>query len=174
MNVFETIKTRRSTRSYLSTPIEEEKLYQLLEAGRLAPGARLEQDFKIIVVTDEALREGLASACESQRFIAQAPVALVMCYNNDRTMLCGQPVRPIDCSIVLSFMLLEAEELGLGMCWMGAFRSDDVRRLLNIPDDYTIFAMTPVGYAASKNYPPRRKPKELKDIIKYNKWQDEK
>ncbi|MGI6751993.1 MAG: nitroreductase family protein [Anaerovoracaceae bacterium] len=173
MTVLETIKTRRSTRSYLSTPVEKEKLDQLLEAARLAPGARLEQDFKIIVVTDEKLRKGLADACESQRFIAQAPLALVMCYNNERIMLCGQPVRPIDCSIALSFMLLEAEELGLGMCWMGAFRSDDVRHLLNIPDEYTIFAMTPVGYATSKDYPPRRKPKEMKDLLKYNKWQEE-
>ena len=39
MNVFEAIKKRRSVRSFLDKPIEDEKLNVVLEAGRLAPSA---------------------------------------------------------------------------------------------------------------------------------------
>ncbi len=171
MDVFEAIKTRRSARNYLSKPIEKEKLDRLLEAGRLAPGARVEQDFKIVIVTEDRLKDELVSACENQGFVSEAPIVLVMCSTNDRTMLCGQPVRPIDCSIVLSFMMLQAQELGLGMCWLGAFRSDEVKRILDIPDDYKVVAVLPVGYAASKGYPTPRK--KIEDLILYNKWQNE-
>ena len=122
MDVFDAIKSRRSIRSYLAKPIEEEKFTRLLEAARLAPGARVEQDFKMVIVTDNNLKSELVPACEGQSFLAEAPVVLVMCSTNDRNMLCGQPVRPIDCSIAISFMFLEAEELGLGMCWLGAFK----------------------------------------------------
>jgi nitroreductase len=169
MDVFEAIKSRRSIRSYLPDSIEEEKLALLLEAARLAPGARIEQEFKIVIVTDDGLKKELVYACEGQRFVAQAPVVLVMCSTNDRIMQCGQSVRPIDCSIVLSFMLLEAEELRLGMCWLGAFRADDVKRILDIPEDYKVVAVVPVGYPANKGYPTSRK--KLEDLVLYNKWQ---
>ncbi len=168
MNVFEAIKTRRSVRNYLPKPIEEEKLMQLLEAGRLAPGAKVEQDFKIIVVTDSNLKRELVPACKGQGFVAEAPVVLVMCSTNDRDMICGQPVRPIDCSIALSFMMLEAEELGLGMCWLGWFMADQVQKILEIPKDYKVFAVVPVGYPAVQGHPTSRK--SLDELVLYNKW----
>lgn len=171
MEVFEAIQSRRSIRSYLPKPIEDEKLYRLLEAARLAPGARREQDFKMIIVSDDKLKEELASACEGQRFLVEAPVVLVMCSTNDRNMLCGQPVRPIDCSIALSFMLLEAEELGLGMCWLGAFKADEVQRILEVPNNYKIFAVVPIGYPARSGSKTSRK--DMKDLVVYNKWSKE-
>lgn len=168
MNVFDAIKSRRSIRSYLPKPIEDEKLAQLLEAARLAPGARIEQNFKMVLVTDDHLKKDLVSACKGQRFVGEAPVVLVMCYNNERTMLCGQPVRPIDCSIALSFMLLEAEELGLGMCWLGWFNDEDVRQILEIPEEYKVFAVLPIGYPANTGYPTSRK--SMNELVRYNKW----
>lgn len=168
MNVFHAIKSRRSIRSYLSTPIPEEKLSQLLEAARLAPGARVEQDFKMVLVTNDNLKRELVAACEGQSFLAEAPIVLVMCSTNDRIMLCGQPARTIDCSIALSFMLLEAEELGLGMCWLGAFRADEVQRILEIPKSYKVVAVVPIGYPAKSGYPTTRK--SMNELVCYNKW----
>ena len=168
MDVFDAIKSRRSIRSYLAKPIEEEKLAQLLEAARLAPGARVEQDFKMVIVTDDNLKNELVPACEGQSFLAEAPVVLVMCSTNERTMLCGQPVRIIDCSITLSFMLLEAEELGLGMCWLGAFKADAVQQILEIPNEYKAVAVVPIGYPAKIGSPKPRK--SIDKLLCYNKW----
>ncbi len=39
MDVFEAIRSRRSTRSYQTKPVEEEKLANILEAAKLAPSA---------------------------------------------------------------------------------------------------------------------------------------
>lgn len=170
MNVFDAIKTRRSVRSYLPKPIEDEKLMQLLEAARLAPGAKVEQDFMIVIVTDESLKNELVPACKGQGFVGEAPAVLVMCSTNDRTMLCGQPVRPIDCSIALSFMLLEAQELGIGMCWLGWFDPDEVKKILSIPKEYTVFAVVPMGYPANTGYPTSRK--AINELVRYNKWEN--
>ena len=169
MDVFAAIKSRRSIRSYLPKPIEDEKIAQLLEAARLAPGARVEQDFMMVLVSDENLKKQLVPACKGQNFVAEASVVLVMCSTNDRTMLCGQPVRPIDCSIALSFMLLEAQELGLGMCWLGWFDADEVQKILEIPQDYKIFAVVPIGYPANNGYKTPRK--SIDEIVRYNKWE---
>lgn len=170
MDVMEAIKSRHSSRNYLSKEIEEGKIALLLEALRLAPGARVEQNFKVMLVRDESLREKLAVDSQNQTFIAEAPLVMVMCYNNERIMLCGEPVRPIDCSIALTYVLLEAEELGLSTCWIGAFESEKVRKTLNIPRDYKIFALLPIGYTETEGRPTRRK--NIEELVLYDKWEE--
>ena len=160
MTVMEAIAQRTSVRSYLPKPVEKEKLDRILEAGRLAPSANNTQSWKFVVVTDEKRRAQMVEACTGQKFVGEAPVVLVVCANQKKIMRCGMPARTIDCSIALSFMILEAAELGLGTCWLGAFQEDEVRRILNVPEDYDIVAVTPLGYPASPAHKSSRKPIE--------------
>lgn len=168
MAVLNVIKTRKSIRKYKDTPVEAEKLTNVLEAARLAPSARNLQDWKFIAVTDTEKRLALQEACGGQRQVGQAPVTLVVCANNDSVMSCGQSKTTIDCSIAMSFMLLQAEEEGLGMCWLGHFYEDKVKAVLNIPDDYIVVAVSPLGYADED---PVRKPrKAAEEVICYNEF----
>ena len=157
MTVMEAIQERHSVRHYAAKPVEEEKLQKVLEAGRLAPSANNEQAWKFVVVTDPELREKMVEACHNYAFVGEAPVILAVCSDHIRSMRCGQPARTVDCSIALSFMMLEATELGLGSCWIGAFEEDKVRSLLNVPPEFQIVAVTPLGYPEGKvDSHPRR------------------
>ncbi len=73
MELMEAVRGRRSIRSFLDRPVEEEKLQAVLEAGRLAPSARNMQDWRFIVVRDRVTRLGLAQAARSQAFVAPGP-----------------------------------------------------------------------------------------------------
>ena len=168
MAVLDVIRTRKSIRRYKDTPVEAEKLTNVLEAARLAPSARNLQDWKFIAVTDTDKRLALQEACGGQRQVGQAPVTLVVCANNDGVMSCGISKTPIDCSIAMSFMLLQAEEEGLGMCWLGHFYADKVKEILNIPDDYIVVAVSPLGYADEDPAPKPRKAAE--EVICYNEF----
>lgn len=169
MSVMDAIKGRKSIRKYADKPIENEKLIKVLEAGRLAPSARNEQNWKFVVVRDNSLRHNLVDACMGQKFVEEAPVTLVICTNNERNMSCNQPARTIDCSIALSFMMLQASELGLSTCWLGSFSNDKVKEVLNIPKEYNVVAVTPLGYAAEDvSFRPR---KDMKDVVIYDCWQ---
>ena len=169
MAVLDVIKTRKSIRKYKDTPVEAEKLTNVLEAARLAPSARNLQDWKFIAVTDADKRLLLKEACGGQRQVEQAPVTLVVCANNDMVMSCGQSKTTIDCSIAMSFMLLQAEEEGLGMCWLGHFYEDKVKEILNIPDDYIVVAVSPLGYADEDPAPKPRK--AAGEVICWNKFE---
>ena len=168
MDVMDAIKTRRSIRSYLPKPIEDEILAMILEAARLAPTASNQQELKIVVVKEESIKNAMIHACVGQQFIAEAPVVLVMCSTKQRDMLCGQPTRTIDCSIAFSFILLEAQELGLGMCWIGSFQAFEIQAILGIPEDYEVVALAPIGYAANLGYKTSRK--RISELVCYNKW----
>ncbi|MGD0152710.1 MAG: nitroreductase family protein [Thermacetogeniaceae bacterium] len=168
MDVKAAIQGRRSIRSYSPRDIAEDKLQMVLEAGRLAPSAANMQDWKFIVVKDEATRKRLVVAAGGQQFVGTAPVVLVGCGTVDRIMHCGQYTYPIDVSIALSFMLLEAHELGLGTCWLGHFDENEVKKILNIPPHIRVVAMTPLGYPAEN--PDPRPRKELSDFVSYETY----
>lgn len=168
MAVLDVIKTRKSIRKYKDTPVEAEKLANVLEAARLAPSARNLQDWKFIAVTDADKRALMQEACGGQKQVGMAPVTLVVCANNDSVMSCGQSKTTIDCSIAMSFMLLQAEAEGLGMCWLGHFYADKVKEVLGIPEDYIVVAVSPLGYADEDPAPKPRKAAE--DVICYNQF----
>ena len=63
MSFYELAKSRWSVRSYKDTPIEEEKMQLILEAGRVAPTAKNFQPQRIYIAKSEESRKKLASVC---------------------------------------------------------------------------------------------------------------
>lgn len=162
MDVFTAIGQRKSIRAYLDREIEEEKLLRVLEAGRLAPSAKNAQEWRFIVVRDPEIKKRLAKAAYGQKFVEQAGAVLAGCaVSPDYVMPCGQHAYTVDVSIAFSFMMLEAWELGLGTCWLGAFLEDEVKEILNVPDAMRVVVLMPIGYPAEgaggsvKNSQPR-------------------
>jgi len=170
MDVFDAISQRSSVRAYKATDVEEDKLKKILEAGRLSPSASNRQEWKFIVVRDKETKKKLAKAAFGQTFIGEAPVVIVACGTESKTiMACGQPAYTVDVSIACAFMILQAYELGLGTCWIGAFKEDEVKKILKIPEEVRVVAMTPLGYP---NQPPSQKfRKDLDQIVCYGKYE---
>jgi nitroreductase len=170
MNVFEAIKQRRSVRSYQDKPIEEEKLLRVLEAGRLAPSAKNLQEWRYVIVRDKELRKKVAVAANNQYFIAEAPVIIVGCATMaDYVLTCGQPAHSIDLAISMDHMTLQAVEEGLGTCWIGAFKEDEVKKVLNIPPEMRVVEIMPLGYP--KFIPDPKPRKKLEEIVFHDKYQ---
>ncbi len=168
MDVMEAIKTRRSVRKYSGRLVEEEKLQLILEAARLSPSSQNNQNWHFIVVRDKDKLKALMDAAYGQPHVGEAPCAIVACGINHRFMDCGQPADTVDCSIALAYMLLEAHTLGLGTCWLGHFDAGKVKKTLNIPDDVSVVAFTPLGYPTGEAVPRPRK--ELQEIVSYDTY----
>ena len=172
MEVMEALKGRKSVKSYLPTPVEEEKLQKVLEAGRLARSSYNSQCRKFIVVTDPAVKKAIHDKAGTQPMIEQAPVVLVLCATPDTehedAMPCGEVKHPIDMALSGAYMMLEAYDQGLGTCWLGAFDAEAVKRTLGIPEDVKVVTMIPVGYHDGTQ---ERKPrKSLEEITGYNRY----
>jgi nitroreductase len=171
MDVFEAIKARRSIRSYQDREVEEEKLTQVLEAGRLAPSASNRQEWKFVVVRDKGLRKKLAEAARGQAFVGEAPVVIVACAaEHAHVMSCGHPSHLVDVTIAIDHMTLAARELALGTCWIGAFDQPKVRDILGIPGTVEVIGLLPLGYA--KSWPGAKPRRALEEVVCYDRWQD--
>jgi len=168
MSLIEIIQKRYSCRSYLEKEIEQEKLDKILEAARLAPSAKNLQDWRFIVVTDKEMKTEVAAFTNRPEVFGKAGAIIVACSNNDYVMRCGQAIGPIDVSIALEHISLQATELGLATCWIGSFDTDKVRQALEIPGDVAIIELMTLGYPAEKGSQNTRLP--IEEIICYNKW----
>ncbi len=171
MSVFDVMKSRRSIRKYQSKPIPDDLLTKVLEAARVAPSGKNFQPWKFIIVKDQKKRKKLAVASRNQSFVAQAPVVIVACGFPDRCYQHqGNYMKSwsIDVSIALDHLMLRAWEEGLGTCWIGAFREEEVKEILSIPDDVKVLALTPLGFP--HEIPRDRGRKELGEIISFDEY----
>jgi nitroreductase len=145
MDVFETVKARRSIRGYSPTPVPDEKLERILESGRLAPSAHNQQPWHFIVVKDGAKREEMSKA-RWAKFLKESPVVIVGCGDSKAS----PEWYVVDTTIALQNMVLTATSEGLGTCCIGSFDEEIVRGLLKIPDHLRVVAMLAVGYPRKK------------------------
>ncbi|MBD3414579.1 MAG: nitroreductase [Candidatus Aminicenantes bacterium] len=171
MSVFDVMKSRRSIRKYKSRSIPDDVLIRVMEAARVAPSGKNLQPWRFIIVKDPKKKEQLAVASRNQSFVAQAPVVIVACGYPDRCYQHqGDYMKswPIDVSVALDHLMLMAWEEGLGTCWIGAFYEDEVKKVLSIPDEVKVLALTPLGYPAHQSKDRGRK--ELGEIISYDEY----
>ncbi len=170
MGFLELIEKRYSVRAYKPDPVEDEKLQQVLEAARLAPTAANRQPFRLIVI-HTAGREAELKRIYRQDWFTQAPLVLCACGIPAQAWVRredGKNYTDVDVAIVMDHLTLAAADLELGTCWIAAFDPDAAREVLGLPDDVEPVAFTPLGYAADRPRPKKRKP--LDALVQYERW----
>ncbi len=149
-------KKRCSIRSYQDKAIEPEKLEAILEAGRLAPTGVNLQEQRILVVQSEAGIQKMAEAVvKPEAYTAKA--FLVVCAEKDAAWVRkfdGHNIYEIDASIVTTYMMLKATELGLGSLWVCRFKEDVLREAFQIPEAYVPVNILCLGYANEEAIKP--------------------
>ncbi len=157
MAFLDLVKHRKSVRDFLDKPVEREKIMMCLEAARLAPSASNSQPWRFIVVDDKQLKNRLCAAAFGgvyfiNSFCKTAPVIVVVISEKSRfltrigAMFRGTQFYLIDIGIASEHLVLQAEDLGLGTCWIGWFNEGAVKAVLNIPQDKKIDILVALGY----------------------------
>lgn len=173
MNFLEITQTRRSLRTYLPTPVEQEKLEYILECARLAPSWKNLQCWRFIVVEDIEQRQALANAFQEtnpgRKALTQAPLIIVLCaVPTESEVWEGKDYMMLDAGLAMEHLILAAAEQGLGTCWQGLFSEQKARNTLKVPEEVRVLAMTPLGYAAETRRPRPRK--EMREIVFKGTW----
>ena len=167
--VIKTILERRSCKSYLPDPVKQEIIDEIVEAGLYAPNGRGMQSPIIIAVTDQAMRDRLEKL-NSEFFPKEnpfygAPVVLVVLADKNA------PTAVYDGSLVMGNMMLAAQALGVGSCWIHRakqmFETEEGKKILSelgIEGDYEGVGNCILGYpdAEPKAAAPRREGRVFK------------
>lgn len=164
-------KKRCSTRAFFEKQIEEDELYNILEAARVAPTNGNIQNFEIYVVQEKALLQQIYQNAQCYN----APTVLVVTY--DLTKKFKSTVNEnhsglIDTSVVLTHMMLEATDLSIGSVWINYFKPEPIHKLLGLSENIVVAHLLAIGYpgvpfSPSDRHKKQRKPME--DIVRYIK-----
>ncbi|MBD5395236.1 MAG: nitroreductase [Lachnospiraceae bacterium] len=199
MDFMDISKKRRTVRKFARTPVEEEKIQKILEAGRWSPAAVNAQPQRILVLnTPESLAKvrefcsfgydqkyvDLAQECDDKEngkinLYYGAPLVLFVAYDKTACWIhpqSGESSGATDATIVATHMMLEAASIDLGTVWISYFDEDKARELLHLPDNWQPVCMLYIGYPAEDFVPNKhlgghRKP--LSETCFYNKVPDE-
>jgi nitroreductase len=155
VDFWQVVEARTSVRDFdPSGGVSPEIVERILQAAIQAPSAGNRQPWHFYVVRDPSIRRGLAAAAYGQKFVAQAPVAIVVCADAEqsagrygprgRELYCLQ-----DTAAAAEHILLAAVAAGLGGCWVGAFDEQEAARALNLPQQHRPVSILPIGKPAA-------------------------
>ncbi|NQT75419.1 MAG: nitroreductase family protein [Candidatus Omnitrophica bacterium] len=178
MDFSELVKKRKSTRRYSSRPVPREVIDRCLEAARLAPSACNSQPWYFIVIDDNKLKDHVSESVFSgiysiNSFAKEAPVLIVVVTERASYIarlggyLKGVRYSLIDTGITCEHLVLQAEEEGVGTCWLGWFDENKVKKILGISRKKKIDVIISMGYP-SGGEEVHKKRKSLSEIRRFN------
>jgi nitroreductase len=141
---------RRSVRKYTNKEIPAEMLHDLLEAAMAAPSARATDPWHFIVITKRETLNRMTSSLPNGKMLLTAPAAILVCGDINRALEGFESYMLQDVSAAVENILLAANALGLGSCWLGIHprrnRMDGIRSLFNLPDHIIPVAGIALGW----------------------------
>ena len=162
MNVLDAIHSRHSYRGrYKDIPVPREALITIMQAGLAAPSGCNKQTTSLICVDDAEILKKIKSVIDPP--IAETAPAII-CVLTQRINAYRDKCYAIqDYSAAIENMLLAIVELGYQSCWYEGHITDDDRicdkiaAILNVPEEYDLVCVLPVGIAEGEGVIPKKK-----------------
>ncbi|MDD4968658.1 MAG: nitroreductase family protein [Paludibacter sp.] len=157
-SLFELLKTRRSIRKYLPQPVEKDKIIQITNAAVMSPASKRSNPWEFIVVEDRQMLVSLSECrSHSSQMLTDSPLGIVVTADKTKSDVWLE-----DASIAAIIMQLQAQDLGLGSCWIQVYGREKnenltaeeyIRELLNIPEQFGVLCILSIGYPAEARKP---------------------
>jgi nitroreductase len=185
------LRNRFSLRKFQDKPIPEEVLQDVLEAGRLSPSGGNEQPWVFGVMTERTLIAQIAEIAYQQKWIAKAPLLIVLCTVGVGDERSGRDIQKVrfpeyreviemmdqelywalnqeehQTKIAGTHMALAALEHGVGCCWVSQFDVLRLAKLLNLPRGTLPSEILVLGYPEEEG--KLTKKKGLDEVVFYN------
>lgn len=158
MNTFEAMMNRRSIRKFKDKPLPEGALDKALRAAMAAPTAGTQLCWHFVVVEDRKVLKDIAAKHKNAHMCASAQAGVL--FVGDPTSKRFGPFWQQDMGACVQNFLLAVHAQGLAACWTGIYpreeRTEDFRKMFDVPEGLIPFAFVPVGYADEYKKPVDR------------------
>ena len=152
------VQMRRSHRKFTDEELTGDEVKLILRAALMSPTSKRQRGWHFIVVDDKTDIEKLSEAKDmGAQFLKGAPLAIVVLGNPSENDCWVE-----DSSIAAISMQYQAEDLGLGSCWIqmrgrglsdGVSADEVIRGILDIPEDQSVLCVLAVGHKADERKP---------------------
>ena len=153
MDAIEALKTRRSVRKYKTDAVDKKVIEDLIDCGRLAATGINIQPREFVVVTDAAKRKELSGITDHGKFIADAPVCVVVLAKSTEKYFLE------DCSAATQNIMVAARAHGLGSCWVAGDKKPyvaDILKAVGAPKSFRLASLIAIGVPEEIPSPAKR------------------
>lgn len=171
METWDAIRARRKTLGYEDRPVEDEKLEQILEAGRRTPSSRNEQRWDFILVRDPERLKRLSQVWAGAAHVADSPAAIAVVAPVGDDARTAESIN-FDLGQAVSSMMLAATDLGIGARHASVEDYDLGAEILGLPDDRRLTWLFSLGYPADRPIEPLRNHdrRPYEDVVHLETW----
>lgn len=163
MDTYTCIRTKRDTRFYMDTPIPEQTLHRILQAGRMAGSSKNSQPCRFVVIDDAAKIRELAACGQYTEHLPYAPLVVALAMPRGGG--------DFDAGRAAQNMMLAAWAEGITSCPTSMHDMDGARRVLGIPGDYRVSIVLPFAYPPESGIKPRGLPRlPLDEVVHRGGW----
>jgi nitroreductase len=163
MDAYTCIRTKRDTRVYEDSPVPEQSLRRILQAGRMAGSAKNLQPCRFVVIQDASKRKELAACGQFAQHMASAPVAVAVVLPQDG--------REFDAGRCAQNMMLAAWAEGIASCPITMHDSACALRVLGIPQGHRVSIVLAFGYPPPSGPRPKGAPRiPLEELVHWAAW----
>lgn len=170
MDVSEAIRSKRAIRQFQQTPLKNDDILVILNAGRRAQSSKNSQPWQFIAITDKPILLALSKCGQWANHLAGAALGVAIVTPNPtekfQTMF--------DAGQAAAYMQLAAWELGIGSCPASIYEDEKARHILSFPEEWFLRIALSFGYPLNENElisPPRKLGrKKIDEIVHWNSW----
>lgn len=156
MNVKEAIFARRSIRKFTQEKPDNSALLELVDCARVAAFGANMQPLKFRLITEDSEVNEIFPTIKWAGYLkdgapkdGEQPRAYIAVFGDLNIRSNG--AFETDAGAAVTNMMLEAAELGLSTCWLGAIDRDKIAKILNVPEDLKVLYLLAVGYGAQES-----------------------
>ncbi|MFP4012916.1 MAG: nitroreductase family protein [Chitinispirillaceae bacterium] len=172
--MLEQLRTRRSVRSYTEQKIDSDSIAAFKEVLLRSPSSRRINPWEFIFVEEREMLSSLAGCkMHGSAFLSGAALGIVICADETKSDVWVE-----DCSIAAILLQMEAQNRGLGSCWIqirnrqqseSVTSENYVRQLLSIPSHIRVDSIISIGHPA-ESHDPVPEEKLQREKIHVGKW----
>nr|MBD3312160.1 nitroreductase family protein [archaeon] len=173
MEALKAINTRRSVRKYKKKKVPKKIIKELINAARNAPSSYNEQPWVFITITDkEKLRKIAEPEEQKSNFLKDAPLVIACCYDEKKSSTKIHNLENV--AVAAENILIAANALGLGACYVTAFTSKypviekRIRKVLKLPGNVHPVCLITIGYPDEE--PVDKEMRPLKEVWKKEEY----
>ncbi|MGB8220772.1 MAG: nitroreductase family protein [Methanoregula sp.] len=158
------IKGRHSVRKFKPDLVDENFIHDAVECAVHAPTAMNFQPWLIGVIRTKDLLEKIADLTDHGKFIADAVVCFAVFGERNAKYYLE------DCCAATENLILGLQANGVGSCWVAGDKkeyADAVRKLLNVPEKYTLVALVPAGLPQDISLTSK---KDTKNVVFFDRF----
>ena len=139
MNVYDAIMKRRTIRKFEQKAVSEDNLVKLVDCARVAAYGANVQPLKFMIVNNSETLQKIYPMTKWAGYLADGAPK-----ENERPA--ANKMYEVEAGAAVTTMMLEAVEMGLGTCWLGAIQRDEIKKLLELDENLNVVYLLAVGY----------------------------